>query len=243
MAECKEFSGLAAWPPADSFVMGAKWAWEKLYEEYKMSLTDELAKIAMAEKKAKEEAAMKAAEEHRKALFPKRAATPGYEPVAGGEAKLRYEPVPRHVECPVCGDWRAFGELSVHMRAAHPEARLAAEPVPLASEALASETVADGAPPQCASGRFYDGKGNVAQGPGISDPAANGWDPVEKPLHYNSHPSKLECIQVTEHMNFCLGNAVKYVWRADLKGGVLDLKKAVWYLEREIERRLKLATK
>jgi hypothetical protein len=39
-------------------------------------------------------------------------------------------------------------------------------------------------------------------------------------------------------MNFCLGNAVKYIWRADLKGNPIeDLKKAVWYLEREITRR------
>ena len=43
---------------------------------------------------------------------------------------------------------------------------------------------------------------------------------------------------VTEHMNFCLGNAVKYIWRADGKGDALeDLKKARWYLNREIERR------
>jgi hypothetical protein len=38
-------------------------------------------------------------------------------------------------------------------------------------------------------------------------------------------------------MGFCLGNAVKYIWRADLKGGVEDLHKAVWYLTREIDRR------
>jgi hypothetical protein len=38
-------------------------------------------------------------------------------------------------------------------------------------------------------------------------------------------------------MNFCLGNAIKYLWRADLKNGVEDLKKAVWYINREIQRR------
>lgn len=61
------------------------------------------------------------------------------------------------------------------------------------------------------------------------------------PNHYKSHPSGIECIQVTEHMGFNLGNAIKYIWRADLKnndGGIEDLTKARWYLEREIEKRL-----
>ena len=63
-------------------------------------------------------------------------------------------------------------------------------------------------------------------------------DMVNHPPHYTSHPSGVECIQITEHMNFCLGNAVKYIWRAGLKGsGSEDLKKAIWYLQREIERR------
>jgi hypothetical protein len=60
------------------------------------------------------------------------------------------------------------------------------------------------------------------------------------PAHYRSHPSGIECVQITEHMGFCLGNAVKYVWRADLKhddGGIEDLKKAAWYIARELERR------
>lgn len=62
-------------------------------------------------------------------------------------------------------------------------------------------------------------------------------DPVNHPGHYTKHPSGIECIQVTEHMNFCLGNAVKYIWRAGLKGNALeDLKKAKWYVEREIAR-------
>jgi hypothetical protein len=63
-------------------------------------------------------------------------------------------------------------------------------------------------------------------------------DPVNHPPHYTAHPSGVECIQVTEHMGFCLGNAVKYIWRADEKGDAIqDLEKAVWYLRREIERR------
>ena len=62
-------------------------------------------------------------------------------------------------------------------------------------------------------------------------------DPVNHPPHYTQHPSGIECIQVTEHMNFCRGNAVKYIWRAGEKGdAVEDLRKAVWYLTREIER-------
>ncbi len=63
-------------------------------------------------------------------------------------------------------------------------------------------------------------------------------DVVNKPAHYRSHPSGIECIQVTEHMGFCLGNAIKYIWRADEKGkAVEDLEKAIWYIGREIERR------
>jgi hypothetical protein len=62
-------------------------------------------------------------------------------------------------------------------------------------------------------------------------------DPVNHPKHYTEHPSGVECVQITEHMNFCLGNAMKYIWRADLKGGTEDLAKAVWYLQREIQRR------
>jgi hypothetical protein len=63
---------------------------------------------------------------------------------------------------------------------------------------------------------------------------------VDHPKHYNSHPSGIECIQVAEHMSFNLGNAIKYIWRADEKGNALeDLKKAAWYVQREIEKRSK----
>lgn len=64
-------------------------------------------------------------------------------------------------------------------------------------------------------------------------------DIINHPPHYTSHPSGIECIQVTEHHNFCIGCAMKYLWRAGLKDGtpsVQDLKKAVWYINREIER-------
>lgn len=64
-------------------------------------------------------------------------------------------------------------------------------------------------------------------------------DPVNNPSHYNQHPSGVQCIQITEHMGFCIGNAIKYLWRADLKGDAIeDLRKAEWYIQREIQRRL-----
>jgi hypothetical protein len=63
-------------------------------------------------------------------------------------------------------------------------------------------------------------------------------DPVNHPQHYVSHPSGVECITVTEHFGFNLGNAIKYVWRADLKADALeDLRKAIWYIDREIQKR------
>jgi hypothetical protein len=62
-------------------------------------------------------------------------------------------------------------------------------------------------------------------------------DAVNHPRHYTNHASGVECITVTEHMNFCRGNAVKYIWRAGEKGNEIeDLKKARWYIDREIAR-------
>ena len=63
-------------------------------------------------------------------------------------------------------------------------------------------------------------------------------DPVNKPYHYTNHPSGVECIEITEHMNFCLGNAIKYIWRAGLKNAnaIEDLMKAEFYIKREIDR-------
>jgi hypothetical protein len=69
-------------------------------------------------------------------------------------------------------------------------------------------------------------------------------DPVNHPPHYTAHPSGIECVQIAEHMGFNLGNALKYIWRADLKGNAIeDLEKASWYLRREIERRSRSSTK
>ena len=75
----------------------------------------------------------------------------------------------------------------------------------------------------------------------------SGADPaVHHPAHYNSLGAScpacgrpIECIDVTERMTFCIGNAVKYVWRHGLKLGAdagTDLAKAIWYLQRELDR-------
>lgn len=63
-------------------------------------------------------------------------------------------------------------------------------------------------------------------------------DPVNYPPHYTKHPSGIECIDVVRHMGFNLGNAIKYIWRADLKGAAIeDLEKARFYIEDEIKMR------
>lgn len=70
-------------------------------------------------------------------------------------------------------------------------------------------------------------------------------DPVNHPSHYTSSPAKcqgcgtrIECIDVVQHHNFCLGNAIKYLWRTDLKGHPIEnLQKAAWYIDQEIKRR------
>ena len=68
-------------------------------------------------------------------------------------------------------------------------------------------------------------------------------DKVNHPSHYTSHPSGVECIQITRWHDFCIGNAIKYLWRAGLKAdadmtqkekNIEDLKKAIWYINEEI---------
>jgi hypothetical protein len=64
-------------------------------------------------------------------------------------------------------------------------------------------------------------------------------DPVNNPKHYNDHPSGIECIEVTRHMNFNIGNAVKYLWRHGKKDPmktIEDLKKAKFYIQDEIKK-------
>lgn len=62
-------------------------------------------------------------------------------------------------------------------------------------------------------------------------------DPITQPAHYVQHPAGVECIAITEHFTFNIGNAIKYLWRHAHKGdAVSDLRKAVWYIERECQR-------
>lgn len=64
-------------------------------------------------------------------------------------------------------------------------------------------------------------------------------DQVNHPPHYTSDPSGVECIQITRHRNFNIGNAFKYLWRAGLKDEaktIQDLEKAVFYINDEIKR-------
>lgn len=72
-------------------------------------------------------------------------------------------------------------------------------------------------------------------------------DAVNHPAHYTSDPSGVECITITRHRNFNVGNAIKYLWRAGLKSSdpnprvrvkkqIEDLRKAIWYINDEIER-------
>ena len=73
-------------------------------------------------------------------------------------------------------------------------------------------------------------------------------DPVNHPSHYTAHPSGIEAIEITEGFSFTVGSAIKYLWRAGLKtdhaesaddAAIRDLKKARWYVDREIQRREK----
>lgn len=74
----------------------------------------------------------------------------------------------------------------------------------------------------------------------------NSNDNVNHPPHYtNSNAEcdacghKIECIEITRYMSFNLGNAVKYIWRCDLKNDAIeDLRKAVFYLNDEIGKRM-----
>lgn len=69
-------------------------------------------------------------------------------------------------------------------------------------------------------------------------------DNVNHPQHYTSHPSNVECIEITRHYCFSIGNAIKYLWRAGLKHEegmednqkeIEDLKKAIWYINDRIK--------
>lgn len=68
-------------------------------------------------------------------------------------------------------------------------------------------------------------------------------DLINNPPHYNSSEAKccacgnkIECIDVTRHLDFNIGNAIKYLWRYKHKNGIEDLKKAVWYINDQIKK-------
>lgn len=62
---------------------------------------------------------------------------------------------------------------------------------------------------------------------------------VEHPAHYNLHPSNVEAIEVIEYLTGNMFNTVKYVWRADHKGKVIeDIQKSLWYIKRELGRHI-----
>lgn len=66
-----------------------------------------------------------------------------------------------------------------------------------------------------------------------SDCASDGKEFVNSPDHYNLHPSGIECIDIVSHMDFCLGNVFKYIYRYQHKGNpIQDLQKAINYLNR-----------
>ena len=70
---------------------------------------------------------------------------------------------------------------------------------------------------------------------------ANKKETVNHPSHYNQGIEAIEIIESWD-LNFSLGNAIKYILRAPHKSNTLeDLKKAEWYIKREIERIEKLA--
>jgi hypothetical protein len=88
----------------------------------------------------------------------------------------------------------------------------------------------------------FEGVGGAGGGPGPMQAAKPVHDSVNHPSHYTSSPAKcsacghpIECIDVVENMGFNIGNATKYAWRAGKKGdAITDLRKSIWYLQREI---------
>lgn len=72
--------------------------------------------------------------------------------------------------------------------------------------------------------------------PMVADQLRAATEMINHPPHYTGHPSGVECIEVAELLPFTLGNAFKYVFRHRGKGGLEDLRKARWYLQRDWER-------
>jgi hypothetical protein len=87
-------------------------------------------------------------------------------------------------------------------------------------------------PPPNPQGSLPGGAGSVG-----ANGEARERERVNHPAHYNEHPSGVECVTIAEAFSFNVGNAVKYLWRAGLKGDrIEDFEKARWYVDREIFR-------
>jgi hypothetical protein len=83
----------------------------------------------------------------------------------------------------------------------------------------------------------------LSEGSSVKDSVKDN-DNVNHPKHYTSHPSGIECIEITRHYCFSIGNAIKYLWRAGLKVDagltdrqkeIEDLNKAIWYIKDRIK--------
>lgn len=62
-------------------------------------------------------------------------------------------------------------------------------------------------------------------------------DTINHPNHYTGRGIGYECIDITQHQTFCVGNTIKYLWRYQNKGKPLeDLRKARWYAHRAMKR-------
>jgi hypothetical protein len=104
--------------------------------------------------------------------------------------------------------------------------------------ALANDSTGAGTGPKSFLRRAFNPVNSEVPEPVAGDnPRVPPEDPIN-PSHYRKHPSGIECIEITRHMSFNLGNAFKYIWRMNDKGQdpVEELKKAQWYIDDEIKR-------
>jgi len=78
----------------------------------------------------------------------------------------------------------------------------------------------------------------------LAEPAPSGneclaTDNVNHPPHYNQ--GGIECLEAIKaalgdgFVAYLRGNVIKYLWRCEHKGGIEDLRKAAWYLDRAIK--------
>jgi hypothetical protein len=144
--------------------------------------------------------------------------------------------------CPYCGEeWWEAHECEGTRRAAAEEAaaREEAERNARIEESLAHLEIVmqEYNQPVCDSQGIWDNFASWGDNPDKDDP-------VSHPKHYTSHPSGVECIDITKHYNFQVGNAMKYLWRQGLKNDpgldpvekqIQDCEKAIWYIQSYID--------